>query len=226
MSMPKASELDATIEPRTEAQKTAGLRRLLARQIIFELVVPLAGYYGLRGAGVSQWLALAIGSLLAAPWIIYGAVRDRRIDVVAVFTLSLLVVGALMSLVTGDPRLLLVRDSWIGALLGFWMLGTVPTQRPFLMLTSRAVVVAKVGEAGAKAWESRWDHEAAFRRHLRILSAIWGAVFLADAGVRVALAYSLPVDSVPAVSTAQWLVVLGCLIAFHIRYVTRNGLKA
>ena len=226
MSIAEIKDGDAVQEPRTEKQKAAGVRRLLARQLLLELVLPLGGYYGLRALGVDQSLALVVGGALTVPWIAYGVIRHRRIDFTAAFTLTLLAVGGLMSLITGDPRLLLVRDSWLGALIGLWILGSLFARRPFIMVTSRAVVVAKVGEAGAVAWEGRWEHEPDFRRHVRILTATWGAVFLADAGVRVVLAYSLPVDSVPGVSTAQWLVVLGCLLLFHTWYVGRNGLKA
>jgi len=42
----------------------------------------------------------------------------------------------------------------------------------------------------------------------------------------VLLAYTLPIDSVPLVSTVQWLVVLAGLIAFHTVYMTKHGLKA
>ena len=223
---PQPSDLALPTETRTQAQKTAGVRRVLARQLILEMALPLAGYYGLRAAGASTWLSVAAGSAIAAPWIVYSAIRNRRFDVTAAFSLSLVVASGVMSLVTGDPRLLLVRDSWLGALFGTWILATLMTQRPFLMVTSRAIVVAKVGEAGATAWEGRWDREPDFRRHVRILSAIWGVVLLADAGVRIVLAYSLPVDAVPGVSTIQWLVVLGCLLGFHTWYVTRTGLKA
>ncbi len=226
MTTTPSSEVAAATETRTQAQKAAGLRRVLARQLILELALPLAGYYGLRAAGASAWLSVAAGSAIAAPWIIYSAVRNRQFDVTAAFSLSLIVASGVMSLVTGDPRLLLVRDSWLGALFGVWILATLMTQRPFVMVTSRAIVVAKLGEAGAKAWEGRWDREPDFRRHVRILSAVCGAVLLADAGVRIVLAYSLPVDAVPGVSTIQWLVVLGCLLAFHTWYATRTGLKA
>ena len=222
MNVTRSTLADAV--PPTEQQKSAGVRRVLARQLVLELLLPLAGYYGLRAAGVSTWLALVVGSALAVPWIVYGIIRKRRVDVTAAFTLTLLLVGAVMSAVTGDPRVLLVRDSWIGALLGVWILGTLATQRPFIMATSRAIVVAKIGEAGADAWEARWI-DAAFRHHVRVLTAIWGVVFLGDAIVRVVLAYALPLDAVPGVSTAQWLVVLACLLAFHTRYVGRTGLK-
>lgn len=206
-------------------QASARLRRQLALQLVFELILPLAGYYGLRAAGAASWLALAAGGALTLPWIILGLLRSGRLDMTAIFTLSLLLVGAATSLVTRDPRLLLIKDGAIGALLGAWFLGSAPTRRPFIMTTSRAIVVAKVGVSGADAWEARWHHEADFRRHIRVLSAIWGVVFLGDAAVRVALVYALPLDAAPAVTTMQWLVVLGCLLAFHSWYVGRTGLK-
>jgi len=222
--MIKTTDLDPSAAP-SARQKAASARRHLARQLFFELAAPLGGYYGLRAAGVGAGAALVVGGALIAPWIVLGVIRNRRLDIMAAFTLSMLLVGALMSAVTGDPRLLLVRDSWVGALLGLWILGTLPTQRPFIMLTSRAVIVAKVGEAGADAWAARWADDRAFRRHVRVLTAVWGVVFLGDALVRVVLAYSLPLDAVPGVSTVQWLVVLAGLLAFHTRYVGRTGLK-
>ncbi|KAA2258155.1 hypothetical protein F0L68_23895 [Solihabitans fulvus] len=206
-------------------RKTAAMRKHLARQLVFELGVPLAGYYGLRAAGASEWLAVAAGGLLIVPWLVHGMVKQRKVEVLGVFTLSIMLIGALMSMVTGDPRVLLIRDSWLGGVLGLWLLGTLATRRPFMLVAARSVVVAKIGEAGAVEWESRWDREPAFRRHIRVITAVWGAGFTLDAGVRVVLAYTLPVDAVPAVSTAQWLAVLAGLLVFHMRYVTRHGLK-
>lgn len=213
-------------ETRTQAQKTAALRKLIVLQLVFELALPLGGYYGLRAAGVSQWAALAIGSILAAPWLVHGMVKRRRVEVMAVFTLTLMAVGALMSVVTGDPRTLLVRDSWLAALAGFWVLGTLLTRRPFMMTMAQTIVAAKVGEAGWREWEARWGTEPAFRRAIRVLTAVWGAVLTLDAGVRVVLALTAPVDLVPTLSTVQWLVVLAGLLVFHNRYITRHGLKA
>jgi hypothetical protein len=50
-------------------------------------------------------------ALLTVPFLAYHAIRKRRIDMVALFKLAAIVVGTAMSLVTGDPRTLLVRDS-------------------------------------------------------------------------------------------------------------------
>ncbi|WP_078893486.1 VC0807 family protein [Streptomyces sp. CT34] len=206
-------------------RRTTALRRRLAAQLLFELVLPLGSYYGLRAVGAGQWLSMAAGGLLSLPWIVYGIVRQRRVEAVAAFSLSLVVVGALLSLVTGSPRVLMIRDSWLTAAMGLWILGTLLTRRPFIMTASRGIVIAKVGEAGLVEWEARWDAEPMFRHHLRLVSAVWGAVFLLDAVLRVVLAYTIPVDAFALTSTVLWLALLGGLLVFHNWYITRHGLK-
>ncbi|KNB52575.1 VC0807 family protein [Streptomyces caatingaensis] len=212
--------------PPAERRGAPAVRRRLALQLVFELALPLGGFYGLQALGVGQWAALLVGSLLAVPWVVHGMIKRRRVEAMAVFTLVLMAVGALMTLVTGDARVLLIRDSWLFGLIGLWILGTLPTRRPFVLALSQAVVTARVGEEGRRTWLSQWDGDGVFRRRLRVLTAVWGLGFTLDAGVRVVLATTLPVGWVPLVSTAQWLAVLGGLIAFHRRYVVRHGLKA
>lgn len=109
--------------------------------------------------------------------------------------------------------------------LGLWILATLFTQHPFMRTAARTIVTVKIGEAGYRQWDARWDNDSRFRGQLRVLTTVWGTVFTLDALVRVLLAYTLPVDSVPLVSTLQWLVVLGALLSFHTVYVTKNGLK-
>jgi hypothetical protein len=96
---------------RTPQQERAALRRHLVGRLIAELALPQGGYYALRAAGVNPWLALIAPALLTVPFLAYHAIRKRRIDMVALFKLAAIVVGTAMSLVTGDPRTLLVRDS-------------------------------------------------------------------------------------------------------------------
>ncbi|WP_328917497.1 MULTISPECIES: VC0807 family protein [unclassified Streptomyces] len=217
-----ATDEDAAAPTR---RRTAALRRRLAAQLFFELALPLGSYYGLRAAGAGQWLAMVVGGALLLPWIGYGVVRQRRVEAMAVFTLTLVVAGTLLSMITGSARVLMIRDSWLTAAIGFWVLGTLLTRRPFMMTASRGIVIAKVGEAGLAEWEARWDAEPTFRHHLRLVTAVWGAGFLLDAVLRVVLVYTIPLDAFPLTSTLLWLVMLGGLFAFHNWYITRNGLK-
>jgi hypothetical protein len=213
------------IEPDTR-RKLTGLRKHLIISILLDVAVPLAGFYVLRGLGIGPLIALLLSGALVLPSVAYSVWQQRKISMLTVFTVSVLVAGALMSLITGSPRLLLVREAWLFLLVGLWMLGTVPTRRPFIMIMGRSIVIAKVGMDGLARYEARWDAEAAFRRATRILSAVWGLVFSLDALVQVAIAYTLPVDQVPLVSTVQWLIALGGLITFHVVYTKRRGLRA
>ena len=210
----------------TPQQKRAALRRHIASQLIVELALPLGGYYALRAAGVNPWLALVAPAVLTVPILTYRAVRQRRIDMVALFTLTMVAAATVMSLVTGDPRTLLVRDRWIFGALGLWMLATLFTQHPFIRTAARTIVTVKIGEEGYRQWDARWENDSRFRNRLRVLTAVWGTVFTLDALVRVLLAYTLPIDAVPWASTLQWLVVLAGLLVFHTVYVTKHGLKA
>jgi hypothetical protein len=214
----------AAIEP-TREHKRAAVQRYLLRQVVAELAVPLGGYYALRAAGLNPWLALAVPALLVAALLGYYAIRQRRIETMALFTLAAMVIGTAMTLVTGDPRTLMVRDSWITGFLGVWILATLHTGHPFVRITSRAIVTAKVGELGYRQWDARWDTDPQFRRHLRLLSAVWGIVFTVDVPVRVLLAYTLPIDAIPLASTLQWLVAVTACVAFQSVYVTTHGLK-
>ncbi|MGF1429231.1 VC0807 family protein [Kitasatospora sp. LaBMicrA B282] len=217
------------VEPAVAAERgrpgTARGRRALVQGLLFELGMPVGGYYLLVGLGVSQWAALVVSGLLLAPWLVYGMVRRGRVEAMPVFTLVLLVAGALMSLVTGSPRVLLIRDSWLFGVLGLWVLGTLATQRPFMLTAGRSIVAAKIGEQGAGEWLDRWHTEPLFRHQMRLLTAVWGGGFLLDAGIRVAFACTLPVGAVPLVNSLQWLVVLGALFGFHFWYISKHGLR-
>jgi hypothetical protein len=196
-------------------------RRELAVNLLANLVAPAALFYGLRAAGVGQWWALLLSSvppLLRAVWTV--AVR-RRIDLLAVFTLSILVLSVGLSFLSGSPRFLLAKDGWMTGAGGLWMLATL-FGRPFLYQVIRSLL----GEDGRRRGELAWAGSAAYRRMMRTLTTVWGVVLLLDAGVRVVLAYSLPVDQVPLISGLQYVAVYLALEVVTRLYGHRRGLLA
>jgi hypothetical protein len=216
-------------------EKTApdvGMRRVIranVMNVVFEVVVPMALFYGLRAAGVSQWWALMAGVLVAAPYVAWTVARNRRIDLIALVTLSILVLSVVLSLLSDDPRTLAIREGWtaaLGGLFGAWMLVTVVIGRPAQLTLGRAIAEIKRGAEGAAAWAARWDTDARFRRGLRIDTAVWGAVLLAHAVAHVVLVYTLPIDLISLVTTVVWLATLACLIAWHVWYIRKENIEA
>jgi hypothetical protein len=210
----------------------AGLRRVVRANVIavvFEVVVPMALFYGLRAAGVSQWWALMAGVLVAGPYVVWTIWRNRRIDLVALVTLSVLVLSVVLGLLSDDPRTLVIREGWtaaLGGLFGAWMLVTVFVGRPAQLTLGRTIAEVKRGAEGAAAWAGRWDSDARFRRGLRINTAAWGGVLLAGAVVHVVLVYALPIDLISVVTTVVWFASLAGLIAWHVWYLKKENLDA
>jgi hypothetical protein len=210
----------------------AGLRRVVRANVItvvFEVIVPMVLFYGLRAAGVSQWWALMAGVLVAAPYVGWTVARNRRVDLAALFTLSVLVLSVVLGLLADDPRTLAIREGWtaaLGGLFGLWMLVTVVAGKPAQLTLGQAIAEVKRGAEGAAAWAARWDTDARFRRGLRIDTAVWGAVLLANAVVHVVLVYTLPIDLISLVTTAEWFASLACLITWHVWYIRKEHLDA
>lgn len=210
----------------------AGLRRVVRANVItvvFEVIVPMVLFYGLRAAGVSQWWALMAGVLVAAPYVGWTVARNRRVDLVALFTLSVLVLSVVLGLLSDDPRTLAIREGWtaaLGGLFGLWMLVTVVVGKPAQLTLGRTVAEVKRGVEGAAAWAARWDTDARFRRGLRIDTAVWGAVLLANAVAHVVLVYTLPIDLISLVTTVEWFASLACLVTWHVWYMRKEHLDA
>jgi hypothetical protein len=221
-----------TIDSKTEPVPDAGLRRLIRANVltvIFEVVVPMVLFYGLRAAGVSQWWALMAGVLVAAPYVLWTIVRDRRIDLIAMVTLSVMVLSVVLGLLSDNPRTLAIREGWtaaLGGLFGAWMLVTVFVGRPAQLTLGRTIAEAKRGAEGAAAWAARWNTDARFRHGLRVNTAVWGAVLLASAIVHLILVYALPIDLISVVTSVVWFATLGCLVLWHVWYLRKENLDA
>ncbi len=210
----------------------AGLRRLVRANVltvVFEVLVPMALFYGLRAAGVSQWWALMAGVLFAAPYVLWTIVRNRKVDLVALVTLSVMVLSVVLGLLSDDPRTLVIREGWtaaLGGVFGAWMLVSVFVGRPAQLTLGRTIAEVKRGAEGADAWVSRWDTDARFRRGLRINTAAWGAVLLAGAVLHIVLVYTLPIDLIALVTNVAWFGALAVLIVWHVWYLRKENLDA
>ncbi|UOZ10955.1 VC0807 family protein [Amycolatopsis sp. WQ 127309] len=215
-----------------KSEPDAGLRRVVRANVltvVFEVIVPMALFYGLRAAGVSQWWALMAGVLVAAPYVLWTIVRNRKVDLVALVTLSVLVLSVVLGLLSDDPRTLAIREGWtaaLGGVFGAWMLVTVFIGRPAQLTLGRTIAEVKRGAEGANAWAARWDTDARFRRGMRINTAAWGGVLLISAIAHVVLVYTLPIDLISLVTNVQWFAMLAVLLVWHVWYLKKENLDA
>ncbi|PJN36340.1 hypothetical protein CG747_33720 [Streptomyces sp. CB02959] len=190
--------------------------------LALDVAVPLAVFYGSRAAGVDQWLALVLAGIAPLAGVLTTWARQRRADPTALFVIAAMVLSVLVAMVTGDPRALLARESWVTAALGLWILGSLAMTRPFLL-----DVAVKVTPAGtAQRLDRLWHDAPAVRRWIQVASAAWGSAFLLDAIARVVMAYTLPVDSVPSLGVVVLVVLLSLAQALVMLHGRRSGALA
>ncbi|GGU61022.1 hypothetical protein GCM10010211_27370 [Streptomyces albospinus] len=211
---------EASEPPRTGGGGAPGGRAWAA--LALDVVVPLGVFYGSRAAGAGQWLSLVLAGIAPLASLVLTWARQRRADPTALFVLAAMVLSVLVAMVTGDPRMLLARESWITAALGLWILGSLALARPFLL-----DVALKVTPPGtARRLESLWHRSPVVHRWMTVASMAWGSAFLLDAIARVVMAYTLPVDSVPSLGVVVLVAMLCLAQALVTVYGRRSGALA
>jgi hypothetical protein len=195
-------------------------KRALLLGLLWDVGLPAAAYYGGRALGLDAELALAAGGGLAAVRVAYVAAVRRRLDGLAAVVVGAFVLLLVASLLTGDPRILLARESIVSGGLGLLLLGSCAVGRPVLYAMLRRLYAGKA-EVLAR-WDVLWRAQPGFRRVFTLMSLVWGAGLLAEAVIRVPLLYLLPVDALAAVSTLLQLGAIGLLLCWTLWYRRRR----
>lgn len=188
--------------------------------LLWDLGLPLVVYYAGRILGYDVLPALAAAAGAALLRVAFIAVVRRRLNGLAAFiggTFALLLV---VSLLTGDPRILLAKESVLSGAAGLLLVGSCLLSRPLVYSIARKANAAKP-ELLAD-WDTRWRDEPAFRKHFTMLTVVFGGVLLADAIIRLVLVYTLPVNTMANLSPVMHVAALGLLVSWALWHRNRR----
>ncbi|MEU1203307.1 VC0807 family protein [Streptomyces sp. NPDC005813] len=211
-----------TIEISTEATAVVATGPAAAKPsflpLIMDVAVPLASYYLLKnGFGMSTVAALAWSSVVPAVRTLWSLVKERTFNGLAGLILLVNVVGLLLSLVAGDPRLMLAKDSGVSSVVGIGILLSVRLGRPMMTQGMKPFLI-KGDAAKNAAWERLLAGSERFRQAERTFSLIWGAALLGECVLRVVGAYTLPVDTMVWLGTVVMVATIGLAILLSGRF--------
>jgi hypothetical protein len=187
----------------------------LAGTIIFDVAGPYLAYSQLHAHGVSDARALVISGAVPAAGVILGVIRKHRVDVLGLLVLSGIIVGAVLGLLTGSARLVLLEGSVPTALASAAFFGSLLTSRPLLFRL--AAEFAGEGTAQAAKMTAAWA-EPAFQAKMRLMTAVWGAGLAAEALIRVAVVETTSVSTALLISKLLPWTVTGLLLAWTLGY--------
>jgi hypothetical protein len=189
----------------TRTSQGGSLARALA-PLVLDIGVPLGGYYLLRrGMGVDVVTALTVTSVVPAARTLWGVVRDRSVNQLAALMLATTVLGIVLSYVTGDPRLMIAKDSATSSVVALAIIFSTFAGRP-LMSAALQPMFTRGDAAKTAAWNRMSTTSTVFRRLERRYSLVWGGALLAECLVRLVGAFTVPVDTMVGAST---LILLG-----------------
>ena len=149
---------------------------------IFDIGGPLLAYHLLQSNGVGTVPALVLSGVLPAIGVIIGIIRHRRVDAVGVLVLAGIVVGAILGLVSRNPKLVLDEGSVSTGVFGLICLGSLATDKP-MMYRFALEFMGPDTERGREFADLRQYKE--FRRAFVVITVVWGTAYLVEAAVRV-----------------------------------------
>jgi intracellular septation protein A len=188
--------------------------------LLWDVGLPAVVFYVCRALGFDILLALAAGGLAALIRVGFIAAVRHRLDGLAALvgvTFALLLV---VSLLTGDPRILLARESILSGAAGLLLVGSCVIGRPVLYTLLRRLNAGK-DELLAQL-DERWRTQPSFRRHFALLSAVFGGGLLTESIARLLLIYLLPIDVMAALSPALHVGTIALLVCWALWYRGRR----
>jgi len=172
-----------------EQPSAARVLRSLAPNLVINAAFPVVLYQVLKARGAGDVPALVAGSVFPLGYTAWGLARARRIDIIAAISLFFIIVGAAASVISGSPRFTLVKESFFTGLFGLAFFASLLAPRPLMFY-----IVQEFATGGdpqrSHVWANLWQYPG-FRHSMRMMTAMWGTAFIADALLRAALTFVL-----------------------------------
>jgi hypothetical protein len=172
-------------------------------EIAIDAGVPTGCYWlSMTYLSHSEVIGLIVASIFPTLKSVYGLLRKRELDPLSIAILIGLVFGMAVLFIGGGPKLLLLRESLFTGAFALACLVSLAfrSRRPLMFFFGR--VFATGNDPVRRAWYDQLWRYPGFRRVQRIITLVWGLVFLGEFTLRVALIYTVSPATVLAVSPA------------------------
>ncbi|CAG8494701.1 hypothetical protein C2G38_2069892 [Gigaspora rosea] len=211
---------------------------LLLLMMFFDLGLPLLLYYILEKFIPTIW-ALAISGVPPAISVVVNFIFRKQISVLGFLVVLAFIVGIILSVVQGDPRIVLLRESCVTGVFGLLFLFTlIPIKigsfqmRPILYYNSKNLEIGDLkglteDEPIPERYERYWRSYSGFRKTFIVLTAVWGVGLLIEVAVRIVIIYyTTTIDQAVYIGSIFLYSWLGCLTLFTFifsKYMKKKG---
>ena len=212
---------EATPKPPTLRQRILAVLPAL----VLDLMLPYGVFFGASQLGASSTVALAAGGVLPLARTAYCKLTGRKVDGLALFIAVLFLLGVVLSLITGDPRFALAKESIFTALVGVACFVTLVVGRPLMFYVRR-----EISPETHEQWETIWRDHPGIRRNLFLSTLAWGIGLVIESAAAIAVVYTYSTTEAAAISLGlnigAIVVLMGIthLLGFTLRRQTNDAL--
>ncbi|HUX68014.1 MAG TPA: VC0807 family protein [Terriglobales bacterium] len=162
-------------------------------------VIPVILYQlSKRYVSPSEYTALLFATLFPVGEGLWGLARHRQMDPIAVMVLLGIVVDGTALSLGGSPRLLLVRESFVTGAFGVACFVSLLLRRPLMFYFGRFFMAGNDPVRRAR-FDASWALPEV-RRGNRLVTIVWGVIFVGELLIRIALIYTLSPPMVLVIS--------------------------
>lgn len=216
----------STTPPPIDAAKAGrAIRANAIRGLIISVVIngafPFLIYWVLTNyTSVSQFVALVASGVPSLIHSLVGLIRQKRIDFLAGIVLIGIAVSLIITLLGGDPKIYLIRESFFTIAFGLAFLISLVLRRPMMFSIARHFASGN-DPANIARFNLLWQ-DRRIRHAMRVMSAVWGAGLLLEAAIRISLVMTLSVQQFLAISPFVTYGLIVLLVIWTFRYGQRG----
>jgi intracellular septation protein A len=203
------------------------IRQKLLLTLIYAAVIPYIIYrVGTEHFHLSSVDALLLAAISPACGSLFEYVRKRQLSILGLFALVGIVAKVLSALLFQNARLVLISDSLLSGVYGLLLLGSVLIGKPVVLVFVTNMFEKKTPEQRAQI-EQRLQAPGV-RRHVMLLTAVWGVGLLLLLAISVLLTYTFPIALVVLIrplidyGMIATLVVVTIVYGYIVRIRTRR----
>lgn len=182
--------------------------------LIMNAAIPYACYTILTANHAPVTTALLVAAVAPALESIVSIIRGRRLNILSLFVMSSLIIGIALTLMSGDPRLLLLRESIIFGIFGVVNFISLFFPKPLMFLIGRSFIASNNHDQ-IEGYNTLWSNPHVHRTS-RIVTIVWGFVCIGELLLRVFMVSTLPLATVVAFGSliSHGLIVLAIIWTF------------
>jgi len=211
----------SSVHADSPAARSAAHSRIVAigQIALFDVGGPIIAYYLLKGSGLSTVAALVASGTLPAAGAGIALATKRRIDALGAVVLVGIMVGAIAGLATGSAHLVLLDGTVPTFVFGAACVGSLWTARP--LIYRFALEAMGPGSPKGRDFAGHWRYPG-FRHAFRVITAVRGLAFIAEAAVQVVIIENAPAGVAKTTANLMPVGFAAVLVAWNVAYGKRS----